>query len=91
MVVRKPAAVDHCHSYVVVLTGSLSALALARIDSLAPELTRALTSRVLYCLSYLSAGMTSFTNIIGVKWICFSFLEYLDCLSFFIGWILRGV
>ena len=43
LVVRTPAAVDHCRSLLVFLTGSLSALALVRIDSLAPESTRALT------------------------------------------------
>ena len=66
-------AVDHCCSLLVILAGSLSALALARIDSLAPESTRALTSRVLDCLSFLPAGMTSLTKIIGLKCLCFSF------------------
>ena len=37
LVVRTPAAVDHCRSCLVFLTDSLSALALARIDSLAPD------------------------------------------------------
>ena len=41
---------DHCRSCLVFLTGSLSALALVRIDSLGTELTRYLTSRVLDCL-----------------------------------------
>ena len=67
LVVRTPAAVDHCRSFLVFLTGSLSALALARIDLLAPESTRALTRRVLDCLSFLPAGMTSLTKIIGLK------------------------
>ena len=64
LVVRTPAAVDHCRSFLVFLTGSLSALVLARIDSLAPESTRALTGRVLDCLYFLPAGMTSLTKII---------------------------
>ena len=59
LVVRIPEAVDHCRSILVFLTGNLSALALARIDSLAPESTRDLTSRVFDCLSFLPAGMTS--------------------------------
>ena len=62
LVVRIPAAVDHCRSFLVFLTVSLSAEALARIDSLAPESTMALTSRVLDCLSFLPAGMTSLTK-----------------------------
>ena len=57
LVVRKPAAVDHCRSFLVFLTGSLSALDLAIIDSLAPESTRALISRVLECLYFLTSGM----------------------------------
>ena len=69
-VVRTPVAVDHCRSFLVFFTDSLSALALARIDSLAPESTRALTSRVLDCLSFLPAGMTSLTRIIGLKFTC---------------------
>ena len=44
LVVRTPAAVDHCCSFLVFLTGSLSALSLARIDSLSPESARALTT-----------------------------------------------
>ena len=55
LVVRIPAAVDHCRSFLLFLTGSLSALALARIDSLSPESTRALTRRVLDCLPFLPA------------------------------------
>ena len=62
LVVRTPAAVDHYRSFLVFLTGSLSALDLARIESLAPELTRALTIRFLDCLSFLPAGMTSLTK-----------------------------
>ena len=73
LVVKTPAAVDHCRSCLIFLTGSLSVLALARIDSLSHESTRALTSRVLDCLSFLPAGMTSLTNIIGLKCTCFSF------------------
>ena len=72
-VVRTPEAVDHCRSLLVFLTGSLSALALARIDSLPPELTRALTRQVLDCLPFLPAGMTSLTKVIGLKCLCFSF------------------
>ena len=85
LVVRTPAAVDHCHSCLVFLTDSLSALALARIYSVAPESTRALTSRVLECLSFLPAGMTSLTKIIGLKCTCFSFLLDLVCLTFLDG------
>ena len=70
--VRTPAAVDHCCSFLVFLTGSLSDLALARIESLAPELIRALTSRVLDFLSFLPAVMNSLTKIIGLKCMCFS-------------------
>ena len=81
VVVRTTAAVDHCCSCLVFLTGILSALALARIDSLAPELARALTIRVLDCLSFSPAGMTSLTNIIGLKCTCFSFFLDLVCLT----------
>ena len=73
LVVRTPEAVDYCCSFLVFLTGNFSALALVRIDSLAPELTRALISRVLDCLSFFPAGMTSLTKIIGLKCLCFSF------------------
>ena len=45
--VRTPVAVDHCFSFLVFLTGSLSALALERIDSVASESTRDLPSQVL--------------------------------------------
>ena len=72
-VARTPAAVDQCSYCLVFLTGSLSALDLARIDSLAPESTRDLNSRVLDCLSFLPSGMTSLTKIIGLKCMCFSF------------------
>ena len=82
LVVRTPAAVEHCRSCLVFLNGSLPDLALVRIYSLAPEYTRALTSRVLECLYFLPAGMTSLTNIIGLKCTCFSFLFDLVCLSF---------
>ena len=81
LVVRTPAAVDHCRYFLVFLTGSFSALALSRIDSLAPESTRALTSRVLDCLSFLPAGMTSLTKIIGLKCLCFSFFLDFVCLT----------
>ena len=81
LVVRTPAAVDHCRSWLIFLAGSLSDLNLVRIDSLDPESTRALTSRVLGCLFFLSSGMTSLTKIIGLKCMCFSFLLYLVCLS----------
>ena len=77
LVVRTPAAVDHCSSFLVFLTGSLSALSLARIYSLAPDLTRALTGRFLDYLSFLPAEMTSLTKIIGLKCLCFSlFLDF---------------
>ena len=59
------------------------------IDSLSPELTRYLTSRVLDYLPLLPAGMTGLTKIIGLKWTCFSFLENLDCLSFLLVCFLR--
>ena len=73
LVVRTPAAVDHCCYFLVFFTCSLSDLALARIDSLAPESTRYLTSLVLDCLPFLPTVMTSFTKIIGLKCVCFSF------------------
>ena len=85
LVVRTPSDVEHCRSCSVFLTGSLSALDLARTDSLAPKSTRALTSRVLDCLSFLPAGMTSLIKIIGQKYTCFSFLLDLVCLSFLDG------
>ena len=74
LVARTPAPVDHCPSCLVFFTGSLSDFALFRIDSLAPELARALTSWVLNFMSFLPSGMTSLTNIIGLKCMCFSFL-----------------
>ena len=79
------APVDHCRSWLVCLNGSLSALALVRINSLVPELTRDLTSRVLDCLSFLASEMTSLTNIIGLKCTCFSFLSYLVYLSLLVS------
>ena len=78
LVVSTPAVVDHCRSFLLSLTGSLSALALVIIDSLATELTRSLTRRVLDCLPFLPAGITSLTKIIGLKCLCFSF--FLDFL-----------
>ena len=86
LVVRTPAAVEHCRSCLVFLTWSLSNLALARMESLAPESTRSLTSRVLECLSFLPSGMTSSTKIVGLKCVCFSFfldLVYLTILDGF--------
>ena len=80
LVVRTPAAVDHCSSCLVFLTGSLSDLALLRIYSLAPESTSALTSQVLDCLSFLPSVISSLTKIIGLKCTCFSFLLDLVCL-----------
>ena len=85
LVVRTPVAVDHCCSCRVFLNGSLFALALARIDSLAPESTRDLTSRVLDCLLFLSNGMTRLIKIIGMKCKCFSFLLDLFCLTILDG------
>ena len=85
LVARIPAAVDHCCYFLVFLTDSLSALALDRIDSLAPESTRYLTSRVLDCLSFSPAGITSLTKIIGLKCTCFSFFLDLVCLTIFDG------
>ena len=85
LVVRIPAAVDHCRSFLVFLTGILYDLALSRIDSLAPESTRALTSQVLDCLPLLPAGMTSLTKIIGLKCLCFSFFLDLVFLTFLDG------
>ena len=72
--VRTPSAVEHCRSCLVFLTGSFSDFALARIDSIAPELTRGLTSRVLECLSFLPSRMNSLKKIIRLKFTCFSFL-----------------
>ena len=66
----------------MVLNGSLYDFALMKIESLAPESTRDLNSRVLGCLSFLPAGMTSLTKIIGLKYTCFSFLLDFVCLSF---------
>ena len=85
LVVRTPAAVDHCCSCLFFLTGSLYALALARIHLLDPESTRALTSQVLDCLYFFSAVMASLTNIIVLKCTCFSFLLDLVCLSLLFG------
>ena len=85
LVVRILAAVDHCRSCLVFLTGSLYDFDLVRIDSLAPESTRDLTSRVLDCLSFLPAGITSLIMIIGLKCTCFSFLLDLVCLSLLFG------
>ena len=85
LVVRTPAAVDHCRSCLVFLTVSLSDLALVRIDSLAPDSAGALTSRVLDCLYFLPAAMNSLTKIIGMKYTCFSFLLDLVCLSYLYG------
>ena len=90
LVMRTPAAVDHCHSFLVFLTGSLSVLALARIDSLAPESTRALTRQVLECLPFLPAGMTSLTKIIGLKCLCFSFFFRFGLFNHF-RWITQSV
>ena len=81
LVVRTPAAVDHYHSFLVFLTGSLSALALAKIDSIAPESTRDLTRQVLDCLPFFPAGITSLTKIIGLKCLCFSLFLDLVCLT----------
>ena len=47
LVVRTSAAVYHCRSCLVFLTSSFYGFASVMIDSLAPELTRALTSQVL--------------------------------------------
>ena len=82
LVVSTPEAVDQCCSWLVFLTCSLSAFALERIDSLAPESTRSFCSRVLDCLSFLTSGMTSLTKINGLKCKCFSFLLDLVNLSF---------
>ena len=87
LVVRTPAAVDHCRSFLVFLNGSLSDFYLLSIDSLAPESTRALTSLVLDCLSLLPAGMTSLTKIIGLKCTCFTLLLDLVCLSLLVGFL----
>ena len=90
LLVRKPAAVYHCRSCLVFLNGSFSALSLLRIDSLLTDSTRALTSRVLDYISFLPDGMTSLTEILGLKCICVQFL--IGFLLFvFIGWILQSV
>ena len=81
LVVRTPAAVDHCSSFLVFLTVSLSALAWAIIDSLSPESTRDLNRQVLDCLPFFPAGMTSLTKIIGLKCLCFSFFLDFFCLT----------
>ena len=81
LVVRISEAVDHCHYFLVFLTGFFSDFYLERIDSLALESTRALTSRVLDCLYCLPAGMTGLTKITGLKCTCLSFLLGLVCLS----------
>ena len=81
LVLRTPAAVDHCFYCLVFLTSSLYDFALARIDSLNPYSTRDLTSRVLDCLSFFPSGIASLIKIIGLKCICFSFLLDLVCLS----------
>ena len=85
LVVRTPAAVDHCRSCLVFLTDYLYTLALARIDSLASELNRDFNSQVLDCFSFLPAGMTSLKNIIGLKCTCFSFFSDLVCLTILDG------
>ena len=82
LVVRTPEAVNLCFYCLVFFAGSLSAFASVIIDSLAPELTSALTSRVLDCLSFLPAGITSLTTIIGLKLTCFILFLDLVCLSF---------
>ena len=83
LVVRTTADFNHCRSWLVFLNVTLSDFDLVRIDSLDHESTRALTSLSLDCLSFLPAGMTSLTKIIGLKWTCFSFLKYFDFLSFY--------
>ena len=82
LLVRTPEAVDRCHSWLVFLPESFSGFALVRIDSLAPELTGDLNSRVLDCLFFLTAEMTSLTKIIGLKCTCFSLLLDFICLLF---------
>ena len=81
-VVRTPAASDQCCSCLFFLTGSFSDFYFVVIDSLAPESTRYLNSRVLDCVSFLPTGVKSLTKIIGLKWTCFSFLLDLVCLYF---------
>ena len=85
LVVKTPAAVDHCHYCLVFLTDSLPSLASLRLDSLAPESTRDLTRRVLDCLPFFPAGITSLKKIIGLKCTCFIFLLDLVWLSFLDG------
>ena len=85
LLVRAPAAVYHCPYCLVFFIGSLSDLSLVRIDSLAPESTRALTSRVLECLYLLPAGVTILTKIIGLKCMCLGFLLDLVCLFLLAG------
>ena len=82
LVVRTSAAVDHCCFYSVFLTERLSDFSLVIIYSLVPESTRDLTSRVLDCLSFLTAELTSLTKIIGLKCTSFSLLLDVVCLSF---------
>ena len=87
LVMRKPAAIDHCRSCLVFLIGSFSDFYLVRVESLDPEWTRDLTSRVLDCMYLLPAGINSLTRIIGLKYTCFSFLFDLVCLSLLVGFI----
>ena len=85
LVVRTTADVDHCIYCLVFLTGSLYAFALMMIDSLYPESTRALTSRVLDCLYFFPSRMTILTKIIGLKYMCFNLLLDLVFLSLLFG------
>ena len=85
LVASTPASVYQCRSCLVFLTDGLSAFNLVRIDLLAPELTRDLTSWVFECLSFLPSGMTSLKKIFVLKCMCFSFLLDLVCLYFLVG------
>ena len=82
LVVRTLAALNHCRSCLVFLTGSLLDLALVMIYSLASELPRALNSQVFDFMSFLHAEITFLTKIIFLKCTCFSFLLDLVCVSF---------
>ena len=88
--VRIPAVVVHFRSFLVFLTGILSALALARIDSLALESTRALTSQVLDCLSSLPAGMISLKKNNWTEMYMFQFIFGFGLFNHF-GWFSQSV
>ena len=72
------------------LTGSLSNFALVRIYSLAPDSTRDLTSRVLDCLSFLSAG-EQFEKGNWTEMYMFQFFIGFVLFILFISWLQKSV